>query len=68
MPAVEEVMTIVRTMSEEEREELFRRIEEMDVWQWYKERDEATRTFHAAGLTDDDIDEAVRKLRYEGRS
>jgi hypothetical protein len=68
MPAVAEVMTMVKNLNEQELEELFRLIEEMDSWQWYKEREEATRAFHAAGLTDDDIDEAVRKLRHEGRS
>jgi hypothetical protein len=47
---------------------LFRVLEELDQKTWDKERAEATRGFHDAGLTDDDIDEAVRKLRHEGRS
>jgi formate dehydrogenase assembly factor FdhD len=68
MPAVEEVMTIVRGMTDAERDELFRLLDELDQKAWDKERADATRAFHAAGLTDDDIDEAVRKLRYEGRS
>lgn len=68
MPAVEEVMTIVRGMTDAERDELFRLLEQLDQKEWDKERAEATRAFHGAGLTDDDIDEAVRKLRYEGRS
>ena len=68
MPAVEEVMTLVKKLNDQELEELFRLIEEMDAWQWYKERDEVTRACHAGGLTDDDIDDAVRKLRYESRS
>lgn len=68
MPAVEEVMTIVRGMTEAERDELLRLLEELDQKTWNKERAEATRAFHDAGLTDEDIDEAVRKLRYEGRS
>jgi hypothetical protein len=68
MPAVEEVMSIVRRMSDDEREELRRRLNEFDEQEWQKELAESTRQFHAAGLTDNDIDEAVRKLRYEGRS
>lgn len=68
MPAVEEVMTIVRGMTDRERNELLERLEELDERTWHRERIEATRSFHSAGLTDNDIDEAVRKLRYEGRS
>jgi hypothetical protein len=68
MPAVEEVMTIVRRMTDAEREELFQLLEELDQKAWDKGRAQATRAFHSAGLTDGDIDEAVRKLRYEGRS
>ena len=68
VPVVEEVMTIVRGMSDVEREELFRRLEELDEREWKRERAAATQAFHRAGLTDDDIDEAVRKLRYESRS
>jgi hypothetical protein len=68
MPAVDEVMTIVRRMTDAERNELFRLLEELDCREWDRERAEATLAFHAAGFTDDDIDEAVRKLRYEGRS
>ncbi len=67
MPAVEEVMTIVRRMTDAERDELFRLLEDLDQQTWDKQRAEATRAFHDAGLRDDDIDEAVRKLRYEGR-
>lgn len=67
MPAVEEVMTIVGQMTEDERTELRRRLDEIDEKEWQKELGESTRQFHAAGMTDDDIDEAVRKLRYEGR-
>jgi hypothetical protein len=67
MPAVEEVMTIVEQMTEEERMELRRRLDAIDEQEWQKELDESTRQFQAAGMTDDDIDEAVRKLRYEGR-
>jgi hypothetical protein len=59
-------MTIVRGMTNAERDELFRLLEELDEAEWNRERAEASRAFHAAGLTDDDIDEAVRKLRYEG--
>lgn len=68
MPVVEEVMSIVRRMTDEERDELFRLLEELDDEAWQRERAEATRAFQRAGLTDDDIDEAVRKRRYEGRS
>ncbi|HKA05661.1 MAG TPA: hypothetical protein VKD71_00295 [Gemmataceae bacterium] len=68
MPVVDEVMTIVRGMTDEERDELFRLLEELDDEAWRRERAAATRAFHSAGLTDEDIDEAVRKLRYEGRS
>jgi hypothetical protein len=68
VPAVEEVMKIVRGMTDAERDELFRLLEEFDERAWHRERAEATRAFHSAGRTDDDIDEAVRKLRYEGRS
>jgi hypothetical protein len=68
VPVVEEVMTIVRGMTDEERDELLRLLEELDDEAWRRERAEATRAFHSAGLTDEDIDEAVRKLRYEGRS
>jgi ATP-dependent DNA ligase len=68
MPVVEEVMTIVRGMTDEERDELLRRLEELDEQRWQRERTETTRRFQAAGVTDDDIDETVRKLRYESRS
>jgi hypothetical protein len=68
VPVVEEVMTIVRGMTDEERDELFRLLEELDDEAWRRERAAATRAFHSTGLTDEDIDEAVRKLRYEGRS
>ena len=68
MPAVEEVMTIVRGMTDAERDQLWQLLEELDQKPWDKERAEATQAFHGAGLTDADIDEAVRKLRYEGRS
>jgi hypothetical protein len=60
-------MTIVRGMTDEERDELFRLLDELDDRNWSRERAEATRAFHQARLTDDDIDEAVRKLRYESR-
>jgi hypothetical protein len=66
-PAVEEVMTIVRGMTPAERDELFELFEELDQKAWDRERADATRAFHSAGMTDDDTDEAVRKLRYEGR-
>ena len=68
MPEVEKVMTIVRGMTDAERDELFRLLEDLDKKTWDKERTEATRAFHGDGLTDDNIDEAVRKLRYEDRS
>jgi len=68
MPAVDEVMTIVRRMTDDERAELRRRLDEFDEQEWQKELAESTRQFHATGTTDDDIDEAVRKLRYESRS
>ncbi len=67
MPVVEEVMSIVKRMTDEERIELRRRLDEFDEQEWQKELDESTKQFHAAGMTDNDIDEAVRKLRYEGR-
>src|SRR5436309_2154027 len=63
MPAVEEVMKIVRAMSEEERDLLFRLLADFDQSAWQRDRAEATRAFHAAGLTDDDIDQAVRPPR-----
>ncbi len=56
MPAVEEVMTIVRGMTDAERDDLFRLLEELDQKTWDKERAAATRAFHDGGLTDDDID------------
>ena len=67
MPVVDQVMTMVESMTEKDRDELLRRLEELDRKLWTDERRKATQTFHAAGLTDDDIDEAVRKLRYETR-
>jgi hypothetical protein len=67
MPAVEDVMSIVQRMTDEERMELRRRLDEFDEQEWQKELDESTRQFHAAWMTDDDIDEAVRKQRNEGR-
>ncbi len=68
MPVVEEVMTLVQGMTEAEREELFRRLEELDRKLWNDERHKATQAFHAAGMTDADVDEAVRKRRHETRS
>jgi hypothetical protein len=68
MPAIEEVMAIVRGMSQAERDELFDRFDEFDRQVWNQERAEATQAFHSAGLTDDDIDAAVRKMRHESRS
>ena len=67
MPIVEQVMTLVKRMTDEERAELRRQLDEFDEQEWQKELAESTRQFQAAGMTDDDIDEAVRKLRYEGR-
>jgi hypothetical protein len=54
-------------MTDEERTELRRRLDEFDEQEWQKALDESTGEFRAAGMTDDAIDEAVRKLRYEGR-
>ena len=58
----------VRRMTDGEREELRRRLDEFDEQEWQKELDHATQQFHESSMTDDVIDEAVRKLRYESRS
>jgi hypothetical protein len=49
MPVVEEVMIIVRSMSPEELDELFRRLTAFDQTEWEKERSESTRESHAEG-------------------
>jgi hypothetical protein len=61
MPAVEEVVTIVTRITDLKCIELRRRLDEFDEQEWQKELDESPRPFHGAGLTDDDIDEAVRR-------
>jgi Arc/MetJ-type ribon-helix-helix transcriptional regulator len=68
MSSVAEVLAAVRQMSDVDREAVRRTLDEIEEREFQEERVRATREFHARGLTDDDIDEAVRRLRYESSS
>jgi hypothetical protein len=67
MSKVEEILQAVRALGHEEYVALRQALDEMDKAEWEAERAKAARDWAASGLTDDDIDEAVRRLRYEGR-
>jgi hypothetical protein len=68
MSKVEEILQVVRGLRHEEYLELRQALDDLDKAEWEAERARAAQEFRARGLTDDDIDEAVRQLRYEGRS
>ena len=67
MNKVETILRAVRELNHEEYLELRLAMDEFDEAEWEAERARASADFHARGLTDDDIDEAVRRHRYEGR-
>jgi hypothetical protein len=67
MSKVEEILQAVRALDDDEYVALRQALDEMDRVDWEVERARATQEFHARGLTDEDIDAAVMRLRYEGR-
>ena len=67
MSNIAEVLAAVRQMSDDDREAVRRALDEIEERAFQEERIRATADFHARGLTDDDIDEAVRRHRYESR-
>jgi uncharacterized membrane protein len=64
---VEEILQAIRALGHEEYLELRQAMDEMDKAEWEAERARAARDWAASSLTDDDIDAAVMRLRYEGR-
>ena len=67
MSTVAEVVAAVRRMSEADRDAVRRALDELEEAEFQAERARATRDFHARGLTDDDIDRAVERMRRESR-
>ncbi|MFO0810272.1 MAG: hypothetical protein U0746_16745 [Gemmataceae bacterium] len=67
MSKVQEILRAVRELSHEEYLELRASMDEFDEAEWEAARTQAARDWAATGLTDDDIDEAVRRRRHESR-
>lgn len=68
MSTVEEILQAVRTLADDDLIRLREALDEMGKSEWEAARAQAAREWAASGLTDEDIDEGVRRLRYEGRS
>jgi hypothetical protein len=64
MSSVAEVVAAIRQMSEQDRDEVRRVLDEMSEREFQEERAQAARDWAGSGLTDDDIDRAVAKLRH----
>ena len=68
MSKVDEILQAVRALSDDDYVRLREALDEMDRAEWDAERARAARDWAASGLTDEDIDAAVLRHRYEGRS
>jgi uncharacterized membrane protein len=68
MSKVEEIVEAVRALSDDDYVRLREALDEMDKAEWEAARAQAARDWAASGLTDDDIDAVVMRLRHEGRS
>ena len=64
MSTVAEILEAVRRLTPEELRELRQALDEAE---WDVELDRATAEWRRSGRTDDDIDAAVLRRRYEGR-
>jgi uncharacterized membrane protein len=67
MSTVEDILQAVRALKDDEYVRLREALDEMDKSEWEAERARAARDWAASGMTDDDIDAAVMRLRYENR-
>ena len=68
MKQIEEILTAVRRLSHHEFVALRQAIDAMDDVEWQAELARSTADWEAKGLTDEDIDRAVERRRYESRS
>jgi uncharacterized membrane protein len=67
MTKIDEILQAVRALSHEEYIQLRQAMDAMDEAESQAERAQAARDWAASGLTDDDIDAAVLRHRYESR-
>jgi plasmid maintenance system antidote protein VapI len=65
---VTEILEAVRRLTPDEVIELRRALDTLGAEEWDAALDQATAEWHRSGRTDDDIDAAVLRRRYEGRS
>jgi hypothetical protein len=62
--AVENILKVIESLSEEDRELLDKRLAEIDEARWQQEAAEARRLAREAGVDQTHIDQTIRKLRY----
>lgn len=67
MSKVDEIMNAVRDLTFEEYLQLRTAMDALDEAEWEAEREKTAQEFQTAGMTDEDIDRAVVKRRYESR-
>jgi hypothetical protein len=65
---VAEIIEAVRRLTPDEVSELRRALDELDEVEWDVALDQATAEWRRSGRSDADIDAAVLRRRYEGRS
>jgi hypothetical protein len=68
MSTVEQILNAVRGLSFEEYLQLRSALDSLDETEWKAELERSTKQWNESGLTDDDIDRAVARRRYENRS
>jgi hypothetical protein len=67
MATVEEILDAVRGLSFEQYVQLRQSLDGLDEDEWRHELARSTANWKASGLTDEDIDRAVERRRYESR-
>jgi hypothetical protein len=62
--AVENILKVIESLSDADRELLDKRLAEIDEARWQREATEARRLARDAGVDQAGIDQTIRKLRY----
>lgn len=62
--AVENILKVIESLSDEDRELLDNRLVEIDEARWQQEAAEARRLARETGVDQAQIDQTIRKLRY----
>jgi hypothetical protein len=67
MASVTEIVDAVRSLTFEQFLEFRAALDGLEIEEWRSELAKSTADWERSGLTDDDIDRAVAKRRYESR-